>query len=201
MADRERRWEERLAVPVLLAALASVPAVFLTLLEEPFATVGTTVNWASGAVLVTETVVLFAVSVDKRAWLRRHLWLLLLTLVIAIGALLAIGPVQLLRLLRLFGALRIVRAGRIVKAARVLRERFGLTGTWSRVPPILAGLLVAVFVAVVLADPTSQTHQLLASWFGEDMSGPLGVVVVVIAGTLLAAATFLVAREQRREED
>jgi len=32
----QQRWENRLAWPVLLAAILSVPAVFLTLLDEPF---------------------------------------------------------------------------------------------------------------------------------------------------------------------
>lgn len=197
MADREQQWEERLALPVLLAALASVPAVFLTLLDDPAETVGSVLNWASGAVLVAETVVLFAVSRDRVAWLRRHVWLVLLTVVVVLAVVLAMGPVQLLRLLRVFGALRIVRAGRIVKAARVLRERAGLTGRWGRALPVAAGVLVAVFVAVVLADPTSRTRQLLQSWFGEDVTGQLGVVLVLLAGAALAGATFVVARHRR----
>jgi len=38
--DPEDHWEERLALPVIIAALASVPAVFLTLLDSPYETVG-----------------------------------------------------------------------------------------------------------------------------------------------------------------
>jgi CsoR family transcriptional regulator, copper-sensing transcriptional repressor len=193
--DPEERWEDRLAVPVLLAALVSVPAVFLTLLDDPYETVGTWVNWLTGAVLVGETLVLFSVSRDKRRWVRRNAWLIMLTVVVVVGVVLAVGPVQLLRLLRVFGALRILRAGRIIKAGRILRQRAGLSGFWATVPAVAASLLVAVFVAIALTDPTSQTRNLLESWVGEQ-----GVVVAsVVAGLALAAATFVVIRQQQRE--
>jgi hypothetical protein len=197
-STRERRWEERFAVPVLVAALASVPAVFLTLLDGGLETVGNVVNWASGAVLVAETVVLFAVSDRKGSWLREHVWLVLLTVAVVVAVVLAIGPVQLLRLLRVFGALRIVRAGRIVKAARILRRRAGLTGWWTRVAAVGAGVLVAAFVAVVLADPTSRTRQLLEQWVG-DVDGLVLVVLALLAGALLAGATYVVMRQRQAE--
>jgi CsoR family transcriptional regulator, copper-sensing transcriptional repressor len=193
--DPEEHWEQRLALPVILAALASVPAVFLTLLDSPYETVGNVVNWLSGAVLVSETVVLFAVSRDKRRWIRRHKWLLLLTVGIILGVVLAIGPVQLLRLLRVVGALRLVRAGRIVKAARITRDKLGLTGQWSKVSSAAAALLVATFVGVVLADPSSRSRKLLDQWWG----GTSQVVLSVLAGTALAVATFLVVRRQQQD--
>lgn len=193
--DPEEHWEERLALPVIIAALASVPAIFLTLLDAPYETVGNAVNWLSGAVLVAETVVLFAVSRDKADWVRRHKWLLLLTVVVILGVVLAIGPVQLLRLLRVVGALRLVRAGRILKAARIARDKLGLTGRWSKVASVGAALLVAVFVGAVLADPTSRSRQLMDEWLG----GTSQVVLSVVAGLVLAVATFLVVRRQQRD--
>ncbi|MDD9207912.1 hypothetical protein PU560_15760 [Georgenia sp. 10Sc9-8] len=196
MSERERVWEERLAVPVLVAALTSVPAVFLTLLDDPYESIGTVANWLSGAVLVAETVVLLAVSTDKRAWLRRHAWLVALTVAVLIGVVFAVGPVQLLRLVRVVGALRIIRAGRIVKAARIMRDRLGLTGRWSRLPSLAASLLVAAFVGVVLADPTSRSRALIEEWVG----GTGGTVLVVMAGLLLGGATFIVLRQRRRDE-
>ena len=197
-STREREWEERFAVPVLVAALASVPAVFLTLLDGAAEAVGNVVNWASGAVLVAETVVLFAVSERKWSWLKGHVWLVLLTVAVVIAVVLAIGPVQLLRLLRVFGALRIVRAGRIVKAARIMRRRAGLTGRWTKIASAGAGVLVAAFVAVVLADPTSRSRQLLEQWVG-DLDGPALVVLVLLAGALLAVATYVVMRQRQTE--
>ena len=192
--DPEEHWEQRLALPVIIAALASVPAVFLTLLDSPYATVGNAVNWLSGVVLVAETLVLFVVSRDKWDWVRRHKWLLLLTVGVILGVVLAIGPVQLLRLLRVVGALRLVRAGRIVKAARIMRDRLGLTGHLSKVSSAAAGLLVAAFVGAVLADPTSQSRRLLDQWLG----GTSQVVLGVLAGAVLAVATFGVVLRQQR---
>lgn len=193
--DRTARWEERLALPVLAAALVSVPAVFLTLLdEEPYATVGYVVNALSGAVLVGESVILLLVSREPLKWLRGHLWLVGLSVATVLAVVLALGPVQLLRLVRLFGAVRIFRAGRIVSAARELQERLGLTGRWTTVFTVLAGLVVGVFVAVVLSDPTSRSRQLLESVVGD---GVPGTVLVVLAGLLLGGATFVVVRRQR----
>lgn len=193
---REEKWERKLAIPVLVAALASVPAVFLTLLDPPYETVGTVINWVAGGVLIAETVVLFAVSGDKVGWVKRHRWLVALTIAVIIAVVFAIGPVQLLRLLRVVGALRIIRAGRIIKAGRLLQERMGLTGKWSRVPAIFASVLVAAFVAVVLSDPTSQTRTIIENLIGQTG----GTVLAVVAGFILAAATFIVMR-QRRSDD
>lgn len=201
--DRADRVAARLAGPVLVAALASIPATFLTLLEGTAATVGTVLNTVSGAVLVAETVVLLVLAEDKRAWLRRNRWLLVLTAVIVPAVLFAVGPVQLLRLvrglglhvvrlLRGVGALRIVRVRRILRAGRVIRERHGLTGRGQRITTAVLTGATAVFVAIVLADPTSQSRRLL-----DDAAAQLGVAGVLTAGGLLAAATWVV-RTRRR---
>lgn len=201
--DPSERWEDRLAGPVLVAALASVPAVFLTLLDEPLRSVGQVANWVSGGVLVAETVVLLAVSGDKRQWLSDHRWLVGLTVLLVPAVLLAVGPLQLLRLVRVFGALRIVRAGRVFRAAAVVRRRAGLDGTTSWLLTGLGATLVAAFVAVVLADPTSLSRQLL-----DDVLGGLGLretpllgwAAVPVAGAVLAAATFVVVHYRRRDD-
>lgn len=173
-------------MPVLVAALVSVPAIFLTLLPEPWASTGTVVNVLSGVVLTGETAILFVTSGDKREWLRRNRWLVLLTVLIVVSVVLAIGPVQLLRLLRVVGALRVLRAGRIIKAGRLLTGR--LEGTWAHLPAMLAAVLVALFVALTLADPTSQVRVLAES----VLPFTFGPVVVTIAAVLLAVSTFLV---------
>jgi hypothetical protein len=192
--ERYERWEQRLAVPVLVAALASVPAVFLTLAGGVVQTTGNVLNYVSGAVLVAETVVLGVLSEDKRAWVRRHRALLLLTLALLPAVVLALGPVQLLRLLRVVGALRLVRVRRIMRAADTLREHAGLTGWRARALSALAGLLVAVFVAVVLSDPTSQSRRLLDDVVGGRARGPVSVLLVLLAGALLGGASFIVYR-------
>lgn len=190
--DAERRWERRLALPVLIAALVSVPAIFLTMIEGPAASTGTVVNALSGVVLTGETVILFIVSSDKREWVRRNWWLVALTVLIVLSVVLAIGPVQLLRLLRLVGALRVLRVGRILKAGRLLSGRF--EGTWAHLSAFLASVLVALFVALTLADPTSQVRVL-----AEDvLPWSVGPVAVTIAALLLAGATFVVLFDRGR---
>ncbi|MGY1856920.1 hypothetical protein [Modestobacter sp. SYSU DS0290] len=192
--SREERWERRLALPVLVAALASIPAMFLTFAGGTLGTAGRAIDAVSGVVLVAESVVLLAVAENKRAWIRGHRGMLLLTLGIVVAIVLAVGPVQVLRLIRTVGALRVLRAGRIVRAARVLAARVGLAGRAAHLFAGLAGTLVAVFVGVVLADPTSRSRSLLTA-----VVGPIGTTAVVLlsllAGGLLGGATYLLARD------
>jgi len=192
--DRADRVAERLAVPVLVAALASVPAVFLTLAADPWATVGSGLNTLSGAVLIAETIVLLAVADDRRAWIRRNKWLVGLTLAIIPAVVFAIGPVQLLRLVRVFGALRIIRVGRILKAGKIVRQRHGLDQTWQRAIGVGITLLCAAFVALVLTDPTSVSRQAL-----DEAGQRLGWIGVAVAGVLLAGATFIVRQQRDRD--
>lgn len=195
--DRADRVAERLAIPVLLAALASVPAVFLTLFDEPYATIGNGLNALSGAVLIAETLVLFAVSEHRLAWLRRNRWLVLLTVAVVPAVLFAVGPVQLLRLtrvaqaIRVVGAVRIVRVARIVKAGRILRERAGLDARWQRLVAVGVTLSAAAFAGIVLADPTSASGGALRS-----MVSMVGIPGVLVAGAVLGAATYVVRTNQ-----
>lgn len=201
--DRADRVAERLAIPVLVAALASVPAVFLTLFDEPYETIGNGINTLSGAVLIAETVVLFAVSQDRLSWLKRNKWLVLLAVAIIPAVVFAVGPVQLLRLtrvahaIRMVGAVRIIRVGRIMKAGRILRERAGLDARWQKVIAFAATILAAAFVAVILADPTSASGGALRS-----VVDVVGIPGVLLAGLILGGATYVVRTQlQQREEE
>lgn len=191
---REERWQQRLAVPVLVAALASIPAMFLTVAGGALGTAGHVVDVVSGLVLVAETVILLVVAENRRAWIRGHLGLIALTVAVVVAVVFALGAVQVLRLVRTIGALRILRAGRIVKAARSVSARMGFTGRLAHVSSAAAGLLVAVFVGVVLADPTSRSHDLLTAVLGE-VGTPVVVVLSAVAGVVLGVATYLLARD------
>lgn len=197
---REERWQERLALPVLVAALASIPAMFLTVAEGTLATAGHLVDIASGVVLVAETVILLVVAEHKRAWIRGHLGLIALTVAVVIAVVFALGPVQVLRLVRTVGALRILRAGRIVKAARSVGLRHGFSGRLAQGLAAAAGVLVAVFVGLVLADPTSRSRDLL-TWVLGDVGTPVIVVLSAVAGMVLGAATYLLARDPGSDAD
>ncbi len=183
-------------MPVLVAALASVPAVFLTLFDDPARTAGTVLNTLSGAVLIAEAIVLLAVSDHKLAWIRRNLWLVALAAVMIPAVIFAVGPVQLLRLLRIVGTLRIIRVGRILKAGRILQRRAGLDRVWQRVIGAGVTLLIAAFVAVVLSDPTSHTRQVL-----DGAVDRLGLVGVILAAAAIGIATFVVYVTRGDEQD
>ncbi len=198
--SREERWQDRLALPVLVAALASIPAMFLTVADGVVGTAGHLIDIASGAVLVAETVILLVVAESKRAWIRGHLGLIALTLAVVVAIVFALGPVQILRLVRTVGALRILRAGRIVKAARSVGDRMGFSGRLAHVVSAGAGLLVAVFVGVVLADPTSRSRDLL-TWVLGDVGTPAIVVLSAVAGVVLGGATYLLARDPGSDVD
>lgn len=192
------RLEQRFALPVLLAALASVPATFLTMLEGGYAELGNAVNWLSLAVLTAESVVPFALTTDRPAWLRTHWPVLVIALAAIPAVLFAVGPVQALRLLRFVGALRILRVRRILRAGRVLRDRLGAEHKWARLAVGGATASAALFVALVLADPTSTSRRLV-----DSVLGRFGALPALLAGTLVAAATFVLARRskfQRGEE-
>jgi hypothetical protein len=191
--DRAARVEQRLAVPVVLAALAAVPATFLSMLEGTAADVGNVLNWASLAVLTGESLVLLALTEDPRGWLRTHRLPLAVALATIPAVLLALGPVQILRLLRFVGALRIIRVRRMLRAGAVLRRRIGGDHPLGRALTFLLSASAALFVALVLADPTSQSRQLL-----DEAIGGLRPVAVLAAGALLAAATLVVARRRGR---
>lgn len=198
--DAVARWRRRLALPVIVAAAVSVPAVFLTMLDHPYATrAGYVLNWLSVAVLTAEAALLVLVSRDRRAFLWRHRWTLAITVVAVPAVIFAVAPVQalrLLQLLRLVGTLRILRARTIFKAGTVLARRLGITGR-GRYALVLAGsLLAAVFVALVLVDPTAnRRHQQVL----QELLQSLGPVPVLVAGVILAVATFLVVRYRRRD--
>jgi CsoR family transcriptional regulator, copper-sensing transcriptional repressor len=191
LTERQQRVERAIALPVLIAALASVPAVFLTLFDGRVAQTGSILNGVSGAVLIAEAVVLFAVAPDKRRWLSDNRWLVALSVAVLLAVIFAIGPVQLLRLVRVFGALRIIRVKRIFKAGAIVQERYAADQHWQRATTVLVTVLCAAFVAIVLADPTSQSR----IW-AETAYGWLGPVRAVLAGVIIAGATFIVA--QRR---
>lgn len=172
---------------MLLAALASIPGVFLTLFDDPARTAGVVLNALSGGVIIAETLVLFALSEHKPRWLRQNSMLVGLTLLLIPAVVIAAGPIQLLRLVKVVGALRIIRVGRIIKAGRILRERADLNGPWQRVIGTGVTLLVAVFVALVLSDPTSYTRQVL-----DGAVAWLGVTGAILAGAAIAIATYVV---------
>ncbi|MFP4636300.1 MAG: hypothetical protein ACLFRD_10585, partial [Nitriliruptoraceae bacterium] len=94
------------------------------------------------------------------------------------------------------GALRILRIRRILKAGQILRERAGITEGWQRAVTVAMTLLAAAFVSVVLADPTSRSREWL-----DQVVATVGWPGVVVAGLIIAGATYIVRANRDDESD
>ncbi|GAB3228671.1 hypothetical protein GCM10027447_21130 [Glycomyces halotolerans] len=192
-----QRIESRLTLPVVIAVCASVPAVFLTIWSDgELVMAGKILGWAAGAVLWAETVILLLAAEHKRKWLMQHKWLLLVSALTLLSLIVAAGGAQILRLLYVIGSIRILRAKRIITAAQVLNRRFSLGIWWRSALFTGSGVIAAVFVAVVLADPTSEFVN-LASWFDHNLE----IIPILLAGVILTAATWLVIRGRAEADE
>ncbi|WP_246497999.1 hypothetical protein [Natronoglycomyces albus] len=192
-----RKLENKLTIPVVVAALASIPAVFLTVWgSEQYEMAGHAIGWAAAIVLWVEFVILLMAARNKREWLRTHKWPLTICLLTLVSLVFAAGGAQILRLIHLMGSIRMLRAKRIWDASLVLRRRMGLNGWWNAVLFGAMGIVVAGFVAMVLTDPTAQ-HSEVVNWFGQNAR----IIPIAAAGLILAAATYLVVRNNHEEAD
>lgn len=179
----QERWENWLAWPVLIAALVSVPAVFLTLLDEPFVTIGNVGLYAATAVLIFETVVFFLISPRKVAWVVRNWWLIGLTIATVLAVIFSLGPMQVFRTVRSVGALRVLRAKQVAKAGESLANK-----SWSRwrrwLGKLLATVVAGTFVVLALVVPESEARISLENFVGEEgvpyAAATAGLVTVLV---------------------
>lgn len=189
--DRADEFERKLTVPVLIAALASIPAVFLTRAGGAAAAIGTVLNWASVAVLIGESVGLLWLEGSVRRWLQRYRWQLLVVAAAVPAVVFVIGPLQVLRLVLLLGGFHILRARRIVNAGRVVVERLGLGQRRARWVLAVVVVLAGAFSLIVLADPESRSRHVV-DWFVERVGVPGTVLAgVAVAGVIYAAGRLL----------
>ena len=194
--ELQERWEKRLAWPVLIAAIMSVPAVFLTLLDEPWEMIGHTLLYLTTAVLILETTVFFLISPKKIDWVRRNWWLIGLTIATVLAVIFSIGPMQLFRALRSVGALRVLKAKQVAKAGESLAKRS--RSKWNRwLGQILATLVVGTFVVLALTVPESEARTTLENYVGED-----GVpFAAAAAGIVTVIAMYFLVRTPRKQQD
>lgn len=143
MDARSIRLQSRLEVPLLVAALLTIPT---TIIEEshfkrPWPEIATYVNWAIWAAFLAEVVIMLAVVPSKRDWLRHHLLEVAIVVLTPPALLTAIQPIRLLRLLR------VVRLLRLAPLFRLLLSEQGLTyaGALAFLTAITGG---AAFAAV-----------------------------------------------------
>ncbi|MEU3016829.1 metal-sensitive transcriptional repressor family protein [Nocardiopsis sp. NPDC007018] len=189
-----RALERRLALPVLVCASASVPAVFLDMWGQGrWAEFGHRVNWLAGLVLWAEWILLVALARNRLDWLRTHRWSTFVAALTLPAVVFALGPAQVLRLVRAAATLRLLRVTRIAEAGGVLRRRLGLTGTRATVVAAATTVLCAVFVAAVLSDPDSASRR-----YADALLSGLGPWPVVTAAAVVTASLAFVLVRRRR---
>jgi hypothetical protein len=194
--DRAARVERRLVVPVIVAAGVSVPATFLSMVEGWPGGLGKILNWASTSVLTGEPVLLFLLTGQRLAWIRAHLWPILIAAVAVPTALFALLPFQILRLLRLvhlMTAVRLLRVNRILDATETLRHHLLVDRFWRRVSMAAGPLTAFAFAGLVLADHRSRTRRLLTA-----LSDRIGPAPVIIAVALVVVALAVTCRHLQR---
>ncbi|WP_277068885.1 hypothetical protein [Saccharomonospora viridis] len=194
--DRARRIQQSLAVPVLAAALLSIPAVFLTTAPGLPGVVGRVLNWLSLAVLVGESAALLWFSGSVRLFVRRYRAQLLIVAITVPAVVFVIGPTQVLRILLMLGAFRILRVRRILRAGRMIVHRTGLDERRGRWALAGVGAVAAVFAATVLADPESRSRKTLA-WVVDHL-GLGGTVLAGLGVTTIALVVAVLLRKDTR---
>jgi hypothetical protein len=150
---RGARWEERLRVPVLVAALLAVPTVFLYFseLEGTLALVAVTLAWSIWIVFVVEAAIMLTVARDRGAWIRGHLFGLAIivatfpALTQILEGLLAARALSSLQGTRVLQVLYLAKAGKLVKSMLILRSG----GAIPR-HPILSSLVILLLAILMV---------------------------------------------------
>ena len=179
---RGAAWEARLRAPVLLAALAVLPLVALSLTHphgtwHTIETAGHLVVWVTFAV---EVAVMLSVVRDRRAWIRGHRFELLVVAASSPVVPLALAVAPALRLLvvaKLFKTLKLVKVlklAKLGKSVRLVRRKIALDGPASLALGVLALAIAALTVVSMLTGDA-------------PLQGGGRTVALVVAGML---ATF-----------
>jgi voltage-gated potassium channel len=182
---RAERLQRHLEIPVLAAAVLTVPAMLLMDADsDGLSTLGAALNWVSWAVFAGELALLLMVVPQPVAWARRHP----LRILIVLGSLpLFPAPLAWLRLFRLF---------RLMELTGVLPGvRGALRGDGVRYPALL-GLFVVVLGGLGLTVVESEQNLSAEDglWWSIETVTTVGygdIVPVTDAGRLLGALVML----------
>ncbi len=143
MDDRSDRIGKRLELPLLIAALLTIPTTIVeeSRLGHPWSQIATGVNWAIWLMFLAEVVIMLSVVPSRADWLRHHLLELAIVVLTPPALLTAVQPIRLLRLLRVL---------RLFRLAPLFRRALSMEGL--RFATILAVLTAiaggAAFAAV-----------------------------------------------------
>lgn len=188
MDERSRRAARIFEIPVIFAALLTIPVIAIeqSSLDQPWDTIAAVLNWTIWLVFLAELVVMLALVSDRRRWLRENP--LDLPLVILTPPILPAG-LQSLRVLRLLRLLRLLRV------ARIARRLFSLDGL--RYAAFLALLtLVGGAAAFQAAERSEQAVSFADSlWWAMTTMTTVGygdVLPKTDLGRLIASAVMVI---------
>jgi voltage-gated potassium channel len=121
MDERSQRIAQRFEVPVLLAALLTIPMLVLDQAHvgQPWSTVEAVLDWGTWLVFLAEIVVMLSVVPDRKRWLREH------PIDVAVTIL---SPPVLPSSLAAARILRLLRVLRLLRLAPLARRFFSLEG-------------------------------------------------------------------------
>lgn len=148
--ERSIRVENRLQLPLLVAALLTIPTTIIeeSHLHTPWPQIATYVNWVIWATFLAEIVIMLAVVPSKRHWLRTHPLELAIVVLTPPALLTAVQPIRLLRLMRVLRLLRLAPLFRLLLSEQGLKY----AGTLALLTAITGGAAFAAVENVSVGD-------------------------------------------------
>lgn len=147
MDERSERVERRFDMPVMVAALLTIPLIVIEESDygQPWDAIGVALNWGTWLVFLAEVVIMLRVVPDRKRWVREN--------PIAVGVTVLTPPF--LALFTPIRLLRLLRVLRLVRLAPLMRRLFSLEGL--RYATILAAVTAVVGGAAFAAVEPDQT--------------------------------------------
>ena len=193
---RAAAWEARFKPPIIVAALAVLPLLALSLSQPHGAwhTVEVAGHWAVWLTFAVEVAVMLCVVRERRAWISGHRLELLVVAVSSPLVPLALAAAPALRLLILAKAFKTLKLAKAIKLAklgksvRLLRRKLRLGETASVALGILALVLAAATVVYMLTGK--------APWHGD-----MRTIALVVTGMLATYAMNHLWREREQDNE
>ena len=188
---REAFWEARFRTPIIVAAIAVLPLVGLSL-SSPHGVwhaVEVAGHWVVWLTFAVEVAVMLSVVRDRRAWIAGHRLELLVVAVssplvpLALAAAPALRPLIVAKMFKTLKLAKAIKLAKLGKSVRLLRRKLTLSGAASVALGVVALVLAAGTVLYMVTGG--------APWKGDAQT-----IAFVVAGAL---ATFGVNHLRMRE--
>ena len=120
MDERSERLQRRFDLPVMVAALLTIPLIVIeeSNFGQPWDGIGVAINWGGWLVFLAEVVVMLSVVPNRKRWVRENPIAVVVTALTPPFATL-FAPLRLLRLLRVL---------RLIRLAPLMHRVFSLQG-------------------------------------------------------------------------